>query len=58
LLGTEKTLSELPEKLNVCVEKSVDVEKPESSWGTTGEQLLPNKTLLARKPGFSSAVSY
>ena len=35
-----------------CEEKSVDVEKLESSWGTIGEQLLPNKTLLARIPGF------
>jgi hypothetical protein len=25
---------------HLCEEKSVDVEKPESSWGTTGEQLL------------------
>ena len=30
-------------------EKSVDVEKLESSWGTTGEQLLPNETVFARK---------
>jgi hypothetical protein len=30
-------------------EKSVDVEKPESSWGTTGEQLFPNETVFARK---------
>jgi len=36
----------------ICEEKSVDVETPESSWGTTGEQLLANKTLPARKPGF------
>jgi hypothetical protein len=27
---------------HLCEEKSVDVEKPESSWGTIGEQLLPN----------------
>src|ERR1700751_3143754 len=31
-----------------CEEKSVDVEKPESSWETTGEQLLPNKMAFAR----------
>jgi hypothetical protein len=28
------------------------VEKPESSWGTAGEQLLPNKADLARKWSF------
>jgi len=33
---------------HLCGEKSVDVEKPESSWGTTGEQLPPNKMAFAR----------
>ncbi len=37
---------------HLCEERSVDMEKPESGWGTTGEQLLPNKTLPARTPGF------
>jgi len=51
--GTD--LSRAPAQVSpkyLCEEKSVDVEKPESSWGTTGEQLLPNKTLPARTPAF------
>ena len=32
----------------LCEEKSVVLEKPKSSWGTTGEQLFPNKTGFAR----------
>jgi len=35
-----------------CEKKSVDCGKPENGWGTTGQQLLPNKTLLARTPAF------
>jgi hypothetical protein len=52
---TDTDLSRAPTQVSpkyLCEEKSVDVEKPESSWGTTGEQLLPNKTLPARTPGF------
>jgi hypothetical protein len=33
---------------HLCGEKSVDLEKPENSGGTTVEQLFPNKAILAR----------